>query len=184
MDAFASAVELADRMQRDLASISLQAASAELVAATARVREEARQEISLVVDDVVRLDGTGGRRLLLPEIPVVSIASVVVDGAALWADDDYYATFDSGILWRARGGAWLPLEPRVVEVTYTHGYAEIPQALKDVVLESAMRAMLNPRRVAQESLEGYSARFQYFQHEIGGALLPSERRVVANYAAR
>lgn len=181
---FATPVELAATMQRDLATLSIESAVRELEAATGRIRGRAQQWISRVVDDAVELNGTGRPFLLLPEIPVESISSLELAGDPLVEDDEFYCDRETGILWRPGYARWLPVEPRVVSVVYTHGRAVIPEDLKTVCLESAARAMGNPRRVASEQVAGSSARYQYATHEAGGALLPSELAIVDDYAGR
>lgn len=103
--------------------------------ATAVIKNYCNQEIEQVSDDVILLDGTGSTKLFLPELPVVSIASVEVDGVLL--DPTYYALAENGVLWR-KYGTWT-VGACNIEITYTHGYSAIPEDVKGVCYRSASR---------------------------------------------
>jgi hypothetical protein len=90
-----------------------------------------------VVDDQVLLRGDGSPELLLPARPVSQASVAIADttetadtapGAALLLDTRL------GVLTRRAG--WPAGAP--VLVTYTHGWAEIPGGIVDVVLERAV----------------------------------------------
>lgn len=95
-----------------------------LTQVSAAMQNYCRQTLYLVADDVVTLDvGPDQRRIFLPELPIVSVASVVEDGEALVAgiDEDYQLGAD-GVLYRRSGrGYWTP-GIGIAVVTYTHGY--------------------------------------------------------------
>ena len=113
-----------------------------LESASAIIRNHCRQTFDLVEDDEVELRGTARSRLLLPERPVVSVASVTLDGDTL--DADSYSRVRDG-LWRQNG--WGD-ESTLVQVTYTHGFAEgtpAMETLKAVCLQVAARAAANPQ---------------------------------------
>ena len=113
--------------------------------ATAVIQNYCNQKIEQVSDDTTLLDGTGSTKLFLPEIPVSSITSVEVDGVLL--DPTYYALAENGVLWR-KHGVWT-VGARNISITYTHGYASIPEDVKGVCYRSAARlyqAQLKARR--------------------------------------
>lgn len=98
------------------------------------VRGYINQTINLVEDDEVFLDGTGRPGLLLPELPVVSIAEVTTydrngeDETSLIEGTDFKVG-GSGILWRiasssagSPGYRWPPGHANIL-VVYTHGWA-------------------------------------------------------------
>lgn len=103
--------------------------------ASAVIKNYCNQEIEQVSDDTILLDGTGSTKLFLPELPVNSIASVKIDGVLL--DPTCYALAENGVLWR-KYGKWA-VGAQNIEVTYTHGYASIPEDVKGVCYRSASR---------------------------------------------
>ena len=116
------------------------------------IRGYTRQTIDLVEGDVEVHDGTGHSRLLLRELPIVEITAVEVD------DDpttDWYAT-ESGVLRRTKG-VW-PWNEKV-EVTYTHGYAEIPGDIVAVTLQLAGRGVTNPQGIQREQIGNVSTTY-------------------------
>lgn len=100
-----------------------------LRAGSAAFRRQTRQHISRVVDDTVTLDADGSTVLLLPELPVVDVSALLVDGepyepAGLWSE--------RGILRRA---GRFPQAYRSVQVTYTHGYDPVPEDVAEAVVD-------------------------------------------------
>lgn len=132
-----------------------------LNAASWIIREAAGNVISQVTS-TIKLMAPVGRWLPLPG-PVISVAAVVVDGQAV---TDWKLL--NGMLWR-RGG-WRPwCEPVQVQVTLTHGLAEVPA---DIVNLCADLAKLGVEAAAQEStpanvvavshtIDDYTERLQY-----------------------
>ncbi|GAA3384494.1 mobile element protein [Streptomyces racemochromogenes] len=108
-----------------------------LSAASRRFRGAVRHPVSLVAAETIVLDGSGALSLLLPAAPVTDVASVTVDGQTLTAGTDYTWSAD-GYLHRM-GCAW-PSTLRSVTVVYSHGYADIPGDIQEVVIDQA-RAM-------------------------------------------
>jgi hypothetical protein len=96
------------------------------------------------------LDGDGSPLLLLPAAPFTTII-VEVDGVAV---TDFLTSRRAGILRRV-GGYW-PDGLENIEVKYTHGYATVPGAIQDAVLEMAMIQLTAPVGVQQESAGGQS----------------------------
>lgn len=125
------------------------------------------QDLFLVKDDQVTFDAKPTYRIFLPQLPVVSIASVYENGELLTVDDDYKLGAD-GILWRI-GRKWAGGIQNVV-VTYTHGYADdsIPQIIKTIATRAASRAYQSGLRssetdgvigIASQTLGDYSVTF-------------------------
>jgi hypothetical protein len=117
-----------------------QIASAEraIGAATAAIREYCRQWLYPVVTDAVQTFDVLIPRynLLLAQLPVVEVSSVVEDGELLTVDDDYTLTQDGQLL--REGGRWA-LGAGSVVVTYSYGYATLPEIICDVATRSASR---------------------------------------------
>ena len=97
-----------------------------LAEASAAVREAAGVPISRLTSIVTVMGGTG-QWLVLPGQPVVSVASVSVDGATVTD-----ARLIEGRLWRRCG--WQPTcDPSLVQVTMTHGLTEVPEDIIGIV---------------------------------------------------
>lgn len=152
MDRLATADELADFL--DDATIPATRAELMLDLVSGLVRAELGQALHPVVDDVVRVHGTGTELLTLPEVPVGEVASIVEDpdGAAteLTSGVDFDWSPD-GLLFRL-SGTWRR-RYRWYEITYSHGYDEIPDGIKAVVLRVAARGVVNPEGLATEQVQ-------------------------------
>jgi hypothetical protein len=99
--------------------------------------DEIRSEfgtISLVTDDVFTRPGTTDERIELPEVPVVAVTSVLLDGAPI---TDWYQVGNAIVRGRnltiidgvGSGYGWLRSfgsEAQTLTITYTHGYADVP----------------------------------------------------------
>ena len=104
--------------------------------ATEAIKNHCHQQIERMTETIT-LDCEGGYRIFLPEIPVVSVASVVEDGETLVVDDDYKLG-QYGILRRV-GDDWA-IGTQIIEIAYTHGYATIPDDVVGVCTRAASRA--------------------------------------------
>jgi hypothetical protein len=108
--------------------------------ATAAIKNYCHQMIELVEDDEYTFDVEAGRsKLFLPELPVTAVASVVEDDEALTeGSDEDYQVANHGVLHRV-GQKWAE-GVQIVVVTYTHGYAMIPDDVVAVCTRAAARA--------------------------------------------
>jgi len=121
---------------------------------TAVIKNYCNQVIEQVQNDTIKLDGQLAMKLFLPELPVQSITSVKVAGEVLPVTR--YALAENGVLWYQHG-VW-PLGAQNIEVTYTHGYAAIPDDIKGVCYRAAARlyqAQLKAKR--QDFVPGLSS---------------------------
>jgi hypothetical protein len=106
------------------------------------------QQFSRVDDDVVVLRG-GGPVLELPQRPVIAVTAINGLTTDQWAwDGGQRLGFVSGGWW---GSA--------VQVTYSHGYDDIPDDVVGIVLTAAARAWMNPAGLVSETVG--AASFQY-----------------------
>lgn len=101
--------------------------------ASAAVREAAGTAISRTTS-TVSLEGPAGQWLTLPGPPIVSVASVAIDGRTVtdWR-------LRSERLWRAAG--WSGCEPSEVDVTQTHGLVDVPEDIVDLVCRMVAAAL-------------------------------------------
>jgi hypothetical protein len=158
--------------------------------ASARVRRYTRQDITFVGGDTVMLPG-GERVLRLPQYPLVvddahplTVVEVAdFGGVELEAIEgrDYSRLGNEltrGYPWQAptrlMGWPWAPPQgvwaPKV-RVTYSHGYAEVPDDIVDVVLDLATMNLSNPENLRSVSIDDYSRTFA--SETIGNARLTS-----------
>lgn len=160
---------------------------------SARVRKYCRQQFTLVENETVTLPGNG-RLLRLPQRPVVIDDTHPLSVVELFgiADEEYTALegrdftrigteLTRGEAWWAptRLMGWPFMRPmgiwaQRVRVTYSHGYAEVPDDVVDVVLDLAQMSMTNPQGLRSESIDDYSRTFA--AETIGGAQLTTEHK--------
>lgn len=197
MAAFCTTADLASFLQIAIADDSEPAARA-ISEASAAIQNYCKQRIELVEDDELTLDVEPARaKVFLPELPVTAVASVVENGVTLAAEDYVLGPF--GILHRI-GAYWYPGIQKVT-VTYSHGYATVPDDLKSVCVRAAARAYQAGLRAAAlggvtgiqaQSIGDYSV--QYGGETSSGdgmlgasaapILLPSEKRILDEYRLR
>lgn len=140
-----------------------------------RFRGEVGHHISLVVDETIYLSGTGARGLLLPATPIVSTPTVRIDGKTVPATD-YEIGRTAGIL-RHRTGWPDGLEN--IEITYTHGYSQIPGDIADAILEMA-EAFFNMTAGIEQVTSG-SESVKIANSLINGGATSSWSNAVAKY---
>lgn len=149
-DPFFTADELAARLQIDPATINSDTADLLAQLASDAVRQDIRLSVDVVEGDEITVYGDSGGVIVLPERPVIAVASVTVGDLSLTTD-----TFDwrpDGSLFRVayagsafsnrRNWYWPAGVP--VAVTYSHGWATVPSPIKSVALELAAGAYNNP----------------------------------------
>lgn len=118
-----------------------------LAVASSVVREAAGSPISQKTSSITLEGYHGEKRIRLPGGPVTSVDSVTVDGETVNEGTGYNDYTVAGeFLWRSAGwgGSGGPERPARVEVTYTHGMAEVPEHIVDLVcsMVAAARAAL------------------------------------------
>lgn len=141
---FCTVQDVADFLQIEVSEPS---ATRAIEAASAAIQNYCHQHLALVEDDEFTFDVPEGHsKIFLPELPVISVASVVEDGETLVEDEDYKLG-NWGILYRLNGN-WAS-GVQIVTVTYTHGYEEIPDDIVDVATRAASRAYQAGLRAAE-----------------------------------
>lgn len=148
-DQLATPSDLASLLQSDL---DLSTATLLLECATAVVQGAVGQRL-VRATSTATLPGVASQWLDLPQWPVVSVATVVLDGATI---TDWRL---SGVrLWRT--GGWQPSwQPVNVDVTYTHGYASNDQALqlaRGQTLALCAPFYPNPTGASQVKIDDYA----------------------------
>lgn len=186
----ATQADLEDALQR---SLDPSQAAFAIRRASARVRKYCRQEITLVENDTVTLPA-GGRILRLPQRPVVVDDTHPLTVVELFgvSNQEYTALegrdftrigteLTRGEQWWApsRLMGWPFMRPMGiwadrVRVTYSHGYAEVPDDIVDVVCDLAAMNLTNPQGLRSESIDDYSRTFA--AETIGGAQLTDQHK--------
>lgn len=189
MTAFATAEDLANRLNLVLTDDEVTRAEALLADASDEIRSETEQTVNLVTDDVLVRPGTTDERILLPQRPVVNVSSIEIDGSAI---TDWYLAGDeivrsSGTIlellddFPSRGYRGFGRESRQLRIVYSHGFADdaIPRRLKNITVEMVVRVWVNPASVIQENVAGVETTFApYADPPRGLQLTDSERRAL------
>jgi hypothetical protein len=130
--------------------------------------------------------GTTDERIELPEVPVVAVTSVLLDGAPI---TDWYQVGNAIVRGRTLtiidggyGYGWLRSfgsEAQTLTITYTHGYADVPARVKNITVEMVVRVWVNPASVIQENVGSTETTFApYADPPRGLQLTDSERRTL------
>jgi hypothetical protein len=137
-DPFATAQQVAALLGAGGSATLLARAGEAVQVVSATMRAYMRQTISLVEDDTVTLAGTRGRKLIIPERPVIAVTTVTLDGTTIETDD--YRWTRAGALWRDARWDGPDVE---IEITYDHGYATVPDDLVQVCRTATARLLAN-----------------------------------------
>ena len=167
-DQLNSPEKLASLVQHDVDTASAELAI-EICTAVVQAASGPQRIIRATTTDQVVWGGTDSV-LILPERPVVSVASVTYGGSAL-AEGTASGTWRIGPdgIWRDVGWTECVGEPSQVLVTYTHGYAEDDQRIQlaaGVTLSLARGLFENPSGVVREQIDDYAVAYA----EAGAAL--------------
>lgn len=140
MASFATPAELASWLQ--VPEVDTATATLQLAAASKAIRDFCGWNITAETVTDEMLDTDGERSLWLPTLWLTDVASINELTLPLTAGTDYE--------WRRYGKVtrldrrcW-PRQSRSVEITYTHGYPEIPDSIKGICLSLAGRVYNNP----------------------------------------
>lgn len=184
LPAFATAADLAAVTQSE---VSPAAADLALASASAMIRSWTRQTITRVADDVATLRVINERELILPQRPVESVSRVRVNSLTLldWVLSGDRLLRTGG--WRRLPGTTTYPDPGLVEVTYTHGWAEVPDDVRAVCLDLASMSVTNPGylREYDVSIDDYQRRKVFAAESLGsGTLSEAHREMLAPYRRR
>lgn len=160
---FATADDLAARLGLTFSPEDQARANLLLQRASGLIQAATRQTIALVEDDEYTIMGPRGRVIPLPELPVVSVASVVLNGTEIndWYLDGSHVVlrpaggvlfvenmidFDMPFLGGGFGWRGIPLV-----ITYTHGWDNPPEPIGTICLEAVRRVWVNPGSLISET---------------------------------
>lgn len=194
---FISVADLALFMQVAEADLTTGLADLAVSAAQATVRGYLGQQITLVTSDDIFLDGTGTKKLRLPQRPVVSVSSVTEWDDVLVDPDDYEFQEPQWLV-RRDHRVWHP-GVRNIEVVYTHGWqtADLDSDTTDSDFDSnhvpadiSLVTLILARRFYDRSLAGEQGviksetigQYSYtLESAAGSELLPAEKAVLDAY---
>jgi hypothetical protein len=182
--------ELASALQMDIDTINTDTALLLSNLACDIVRDDLggagdSQQIDFQTDDVVTLYGDSGQIIVLPQKPVADVTSVVIGGRTL--DPREYQWRDNGRMYRvvfagtefADMQTWIWPQGVPVTVTYSHGYDPVPSLIKQVALELAVAAYLNPSMATSQTAGPYSV--TYTAQQLGMSLSDEQESRLDNY---
>lgn len=147
MAPLASTTELRQWKQLDEAEFDTDSATLAVAGASGMIRSHCGWDISQTTVTDAILDGPGGRSLWLPTLKLTAVGSVVVNGDVLTVDTQYDWTSYGKLIHR---GCW-PCKPRSITVTYTHGWATVPDVVKTACLIVAGILYDNPEMLGSMS---------------------------------
>lgn len=190
---FATAFDFATRVGITLTDDETARVDALLSAASALIQDEVRQQIALVTDDTLTMTGTTDERIVLPERPVVSVASVAINGQVLAQGTDYYldadeivkmggttvmtsAGLDALLDWPASRFSGFGWPNQTLEIVYTHGFDTIPGIVKAICLEAVVRVWVNPGSVARETAGNTATVYDNMRFSPTGLLLTEKEQ--------
>lgn len=174
---FATPADLAAYLQRPPFAAGAETTSAQLALdiASAVVTERAGQTFT-VATETVTLDTHGDEDVHLPQRPVTSVGSVTtrdrgsVTNTARTLNTDYEVR--GGRLRWVGIGVW----PYEVTVTYTHGYATIPNDVKGATLAVAAEIYSNPEGLSQSAIDDSNDRHEWAEDSPAERLLKMVER--------
>ena len=161
MTAFFTTEELAWYLQVDESSLSEDTALLLADLASAAVRDDLNQLVDFVADEDIVMYGDGTELLLLPQRPVVDLTAITLDGEDILASIDIRA---NGALRRVvyTNGPYVRWPyGGLVEITYSHGFAVVPDAIKAVALALTAGAYSSPVATTSSQTAGpFSVTYQ------------------------
>lgn len=139
---FIDTQDLSNRLGRDVTADA--GATAAVASACDICRDIAEQDFSPSTT-TASFDGTGTDAIVLPQQPVLSAGTVLVNGGTV---TDYMLT-GQGLLLRGSAGSncsgWRPVWPmgrQNVKVTYDHGFTTVPRSVWEVAVSLASRLIV------------------------------------------
>jgi hypothetical protein len=146
-------------------SIDDAVATVVLTMASGAIRDDLEQEITFRAGDELTLPPDGHGVLLLPELPVVAVSAVTLDGSAV-VDPAW-----------TRAGVLSGLLGASATVTYDHGHTVVPDGIKAVCMQAAARAFDSPTQLKTEN----TGPFALSRVALGVQLTDQEKRALDRY---
>ena len=159
---FATPADLATYLQRGTFDASEEvSAQLALDIASAVVVERTGQTFVAVADDTVTLDTHYGEDVRLPQRPVTAVTAVTTRNRGETTSTSRTVNAD----YEVRGDRlrWVGIGywPYEVTVTYSHGYAAIPDDVKGATLAVAAEIFDNPEGLSRSALDDDTAQHEW-----------------------
>lgn len=154
---------------------SKRARAAAILNTAAGAVEDATEQTLASASETALIDSDGTADVILPRWPVTAVTAVRTTRPPAAIPETAYTWSETGIITREHG-CW-PAGHRILEVTYTAGYEQLPTALAGVVLELAARVWANPVGAAGEQAGSYSIQWRAYGIELTAA----QQRVIDRY---
>lgn len=166
-----------------------------LARASERVRGYTGQEISRVIDDVALIP-VRNSIAFLPQLPADKPTVVKFDNVQFLENTAWYwdpigsriCGINPYITSGNFSGWWWRQNDKYVEVTYSHGYAIVPDGIKEIVCSIANRMASTPAPAEggtrQESAGGVSITYSSEALSSGANLTASEKLALDNVVPR
>jgi len=191
---FASIDDFATRLGVPLTPADRDRASMLLADASDIIREEVKRgALNLVTDETITMRGTSDETIELPSTPVISVSSVTLDSEPLVEGHDWY--LDGNLICRLPvtrdvildgisdemaafplGTAGFGWPEQTLQITYTHGYTEIPGKVKTICLEMVVRVWVNPGSVARATIGDTATVYDNMRFSPTGMQLTDDER--------
>ena len=147
---YVSAAELAVHLEHDVD----QAKADQILKAASSTFSRRAETWFASVSATWTIPGTGSATLRLPHSPIQSVTSVTINAVAV---TDY--TRINSKLYRLSGFGRCIFPPDEVVVQYTHGYTEVPDDVKGVILDMAEAGYEIVAGLTAEQIDDYSRKF-------------------------
>lgn len=150
-------------------------------AASRRIRNYCRWHVAPVIQHTVRIPLRPRQPLYLPTLHVVDVLALVVGGVAV--DLDTIEWDESGIIELSRSSFSTAAVRRTAQVTFAHGYDEVPEDIVDLTLMVASRALGSPLGVVREQTMSSSITWSQAGFNVAGGtvLLDHEQESIDIY---
>jgi len=150
----------------------------------------------LVQNDIVFVDPLVYRQALLPSIPVTGVSAVSAlmpssnTGGMAWTTLTNYAfvgetgllydtTGEPGVSWTF-GPSW-PSLPGSLQVTYSHGYSQIPNGLINAACRFTQQYLENPALLLQREVGDFHERYAGNSGGVGIVINAFDERILDRY---
>lgn len=152
-----------------------------LAGVTASIQRYCGWHIAPARAETVTLDGTGGNTLYLPSLKVNSITSITVEGEALDLSLIEWSRITGMV--RRNDHLCFPDVWGGIVVTFNSGYATVPPALVQIVLQVAAIALSSPTGATREQAGQVSMAWALTSPGVAGgmALLQRDYQVLDQY---
>jgi len=150
-------------------------------AASRLIRNYCRWHVAPVIQETIKVAVRPRSPLYLPTLHMVDLLALTASGVA--ADVARVEWDEAGIIEYSRSAFGTYALRRAVEVTFTHGYEDVPEDIVDLTLMIASRALGSPLGVVRESTMSSSVTYSQAGFNVAGgsALLEHEKESLEIY---